>query len=103
MISLHKAVSLLSCSPCRGAMKLFADFYEADIIVASPLAISTLLAEQKDAAGAADFLSSIEVCVVDRADVILMQNWTHLLTGAPCSPVLMRAAPRTSWACCPYA
>ena len=71
---------------CRGAVKLYADFYEADIIVASPLALATLLAEQKGEAGAADFLSSIELCVVDRCDVVLMQNWVHLLTGTLCSP-----------------
>lgn len=65
-------------------MRLFADFYDADVIVASPLALATLLADSNaDAqAGAADFLSSIEICVVDRADVMLMQNWAHVLTGA---------------------
>ena len=49
--------------------------------MASPLALATLLSEQTGNPGAADFLSSVEICVVDHADVISMQNWTHLLTG----------------------
>lgn len=68
----------------RGAAKLYADFFQSDIIVASPLALATKLEEakrEKDGAGAADFLSSIEVVVVDRADVLLMQNWAHVQTG----------------------
>lgn len=69
---------------CRGAVKLYADFLQADIIVASPIALATLLAEpdQDAEGGPADFLSSIEIVVVDRADVLLMQNWAHVVTGA---------------------
>ena len=64
-------------------MRLFVDFYDADVIVASPLALAALLADSRaeTPSGAADFLSSIEICVVDRADVLLMQNWAHVLTG----------------------
>lgn len=69
---------------CRGAIKLYADFLQSDIIVASPIALATKLAEPPadEGGGPADFLSSIEVAVIDRADVLLMQNWAHVVTGA---------------------
>lgn len=54
--------------------KLYSRFYESDLIVASPLGLR--LAIEKD--GDYDFLSSIEVLVVDQMDVMLMQNWDHL-------------------------
>jgi hypothetical protein len=57
-------------------VKLFADVYESDIIVASPLGIATRLAEQKE--DGCDFLSSIELALLFRADVMLMQNWAHV-------------------------
>lgn len=63
-------------------MRLYSDFAQSDIVVASPLALATFLSETagKDGGGA-DFLSSIEVAVVERADVLLMQNWAHVATG----------------------
>jgi len=92
----------------RGAIRLFADLFESDIIVASPLALATKLAEDKrraagkvdrgkyataaaakaakaagsrgEAGAGSDFLSSIEVLVMDRADVMAMQNWAHVET-----------------------
>jgi hypothetical protein len=57
-------------------VRLFADVYESDIVVASPLGITTRLEEHKD--DGCDFLASIEIAVVFRADVMLMQNWSHL-------------------------
>lgn len=95
----------------RGQIKLFADPMQSDIIIASPVGLATRLAEDAAAAtadaaggsdgrggkkgagkgaaaggsssssGAADFLSSIEICVIERADVMLMQNWQHVVTG----------------------
>ena len=51
---------------CRGAVRLFAEFYQADVIIASPLGLATALsAADAEGAGGADFLSSIEVAVVD--------------------------------------
>lgn len=63
----------------KGAVKLYADFYQSDILVASPLALATKIAEgSKEGGGVLDFLSSIEVLVLERADVMLMQNWMHV-------------------------
>ena len=74
----------------RGAVRLYSDFYQSDIIVASPLGLVTRLgeapaegaADEGSGSGPADFLSSVEVAVVARADVMLMQNWAHVKLGA---------------------
>lgn len=62
-------------------IRLYGDFYSSDIIVASPLGLITKIGEaeaekEKDV----DYLSSIEVLIIDHADVILMQNWSHVNT-----------------------
>lgn len=59
-------------------VKLFTDVYDSDVIVASPLALATHLGEA--GAAAADYLSSIEVLVMFRGDVLQMQNWSHVET-----------------------
>ncbi|KAI3631966.1 hypothetical protein MIR68_009802 [Amoeboaphelidium protococcarum] len=63
----------------RKAMKLYSDFYGSDILVCSPLGLRMIIKEEGDKDRDFDFLSSIEVLVVDGADVISMQNWDHLL------------------------
>lgn len=69
---------------CRGAIKLFADFFQSDIIVASPLGLVTKQAEGgEESTDNLDFLSSIEIAVLPRCDVLLMQNWSHVVTGEP--------------------
>ena len=61
----------------KGSIKLFADLFQSDIIIASPIAIATKLAEagkgkpggpggKKSLGTEADFLSSIEILIVDR-------------------------------------
>lgn len=59
-------------------VKLYTDFYKSDIIVASPLGLKVLIAPDEDGKGGdSDFLSSIEICLVQQADVQMMQNWDH--------------------------
>lgn len=55
--------------------------YDADIIVASPLGVVLRMqAEKKAGRPDADFLSSIHMAVLERADVASMQNWDHVRT-----------------------
>ncbi|EPQ29139.1 uncharacterized protein PFL1_03427 [Pseudozyma flocculosa PF-1] len=58
----------------RKSLKLYSPFYDSDVIVASPLGLRLIIEKERDA----DFLSSIEMLVVDQLDVMAMQNWDHL-------------------------
>ncbi|KAK1939847.1 hypothetical protein X943_003912 [Babesia divergens] len=57
-----------------GMLHLYTPFYTSDIIVASPLGLNIMLQEDDY-----DFLSSIEVLLIDRLDVVKFQNWRFLL------------------------
>jgi U3 small nucleolar RNA-associated protein 25 len=69
-------------------VKLFADYYHSDIILASPIGLKmTITGDDEDGSGDEaeagvdkDFLSSIDICLVGRSDVLLMQNWDHVNT-----------------------
>jgi U3 small nucleolar RNA-associated protein 25 len=72
------------------AVKLFTEFYKSDIILASPIGLkmATTKTEGEDdeeaAASDVDFLSSIDICIVARSDVLAMQNWDHVNSILEC-------------------
>ncbi|XP_010777167.1 digestive organ expansion factor-like [Notothenia coriiceps] len=77
--SVDDLFSISGISIVRNSLRLYAPFYSSDIIIASPLGLRTVLGAEGESKRDFDFLSSIEMLVVDQADVLLMQNWEHVL------------------------
>ncbi|XP_028293397.1 U3 small nucleolar RNA-associated protein 25 homolog [Gouania willdenowi] len=69
----------IGMSIIKSSLRLYAPFYSSDIIIASPLGLRTVLGADGESKRDFDFLSSIELLVMDQADVFLMQNWEHVL------------------------
>ena len=49
--------------------------------MASPLGLRMIIGGEGDKERDFDYLSSLEIIIVDQMDVFLMQNWDHLLVG----------------------
>ncbi|XP_011872230.1 PREDICTED: digestive organ expansion factor homolog [Vollenhovia emeryi] len=62
----------------KKTLKLYTNFYASDIIIGSPLGLRRVVGAEGEATRDYDFLSSVELLVMDQLDVVLMQNWDHL-------------------------
>ncbi|CAG8457291.1 24001_t:CDS:10 [Dentiscutata erythropus] len=62
----------------RKSIKFYAEFYNADIILASPLGLRMIIGNEGDRKHDFDFLSSIEILIIDQCEIFLMQNWDHI-------------------------
>ncbi|GMS88593.1 hypothetical protein PENTCL1PPCAC_10768, partial [Pristionchus entomophagus] len=60
----------------RKSLKLYAPFDKADILICSPLGLRMVIGGDSGREG--HLLSSMQLVVVDEADVLLQQNWEHL-------------------------
>ena len=63
----------------KKSLKLYTDFYSSDVIIASPLGLRMIIGSSEDADRDYDFLTSIELLILDQLDIFTMQNWDHVL------------------------
>ncbi|KAL4239096.1 hypothetical protein ACF0H5_003799 [Mactra antiquata] len=63
----------------KKTVRLYTRFYATDIILTSPLGLRTLIGSEGDKERDYDFLNSIEMLIIDQADILMMQNWDHVL------------------------
>lgn len=63
----------------KSSLKLYENFYNSDIIIASPLGLRMIVGAEGESSRDYDFLSSLEVVIFDQSEIFLMQNWDHIL------------------------
>ncbi|GLV39574.1 uncharacterized protein CBL_08360 [Carabus blaptoides fortunei] len=63
----------------KKSLKLYADFYSSDIIIASPLGLRLTVGADGEHERDYDFLAAIELLILDQTELFKMQNWDHLV------------------------
>jgi len=63
----------------KSSLKLYENFYNSDIIIASPLGLRMIIGADGESTRDYDFLSSVEILIFDQSEIFLMQNWDHVL------------------------
>ncbi|RTG82137.1 U3 small nucleolar RNA-associated protein 25 [Schistosoma bovis] len=83
----------------KKSVKLYSAFRDSDIILASPLGIKTVLDDEVEKEADVQYIiASIELLIIDQAEMLLMQNWAtvqqivSLLNQRPTVPVFASAA-----------
>ena len=64
----------------RKAIRLYSNFYQSDVIICSPLGLHMIVESTDKKKRQDDFLSSIEITIVDQLHSIEFQNTSHLYT-----------------------
>ncbi|XP_058834190.1 U3 small nucleolar RNA-associated protein 25 homolog [Topomyia yanbarensis] len=62
----------------KSSMKLYTKYYNSDLILASPLGLRMTIGAEGESQRDYDFLSSIEMLILDQTEICLAQNWDHV-------------------------
>ncbi|OWZ19103.1 Digestive organ expansion factor [Phytophthora megakarya] len=97
----------LGLSFSRKAVRFYSEYHHADIIIASPLGLRQQLGDEvavldeaettADVKLSSDFLSTIEVCIIDSASLMAMQNLEHLRTVLRATNLQPKEAPNADF------
>ncbi|XP_055632137.1 U3 small nucleolar RNA-associated protein 25 homolog [Toxorhynchites rutilus septentrionalis] len=63
----------------KSSMKLYTKYYNSDLILASPLGLRMTIGAEGESERDYDFLASLEMLIMDQAEICMAQNWDHVI------------------------